>query len=310
MKMKKMKLFGLMFLAGALLFSSCKKDEETAAPTISTSGASSIDLTVAQIAAGERVVFNINFTAAAEVETFSIKEDKSGTANATSVYDAANTDFSGKTEDVYNFDKTFVAADFDDGTNIYNKIVYTFTVSDKEGRAIDISYTVNVVEEATGFGAFSSYTTVLMGGQEHATLGSFYASSSNTVYLSAAAKTNAANVDFCYFYGVTNLATLCAPANADAATVFDSSTNGVATWSVRNATKFVASTIDFANLSETTDVSGVAFGAETKANSLAVGDVVAFQTVAGKLGFVKVTAITSNVQYDDGTITIEVKVQN
>lgn len=308
-----MKLFGLMFLAGALLFSSCKKDEETAAPTISTSGASSIDLTVAQIAAGERIVFNINFTAAAEVETFSIKEDKSGTANATSVYDAANTDFSGKTEDVYNFDKTFVAADFDDGTNTYNKIVYTFTVSDKQGRAIDIKYTVNVVEEG-GFGAFSSYTTVLMGGQDNPTLGSFYSSSSNTVYLSAAAKTNAANVDFCYFYGVTNLATLCAPANADAATVFDSSTNGVATWSVRNATKFVASTIDFANLSETTDVSGVAFGTETKANSLAVGDVVAFQTVAGKLGFVKVTVITLGTdgtnQYDDGSVTIEVKVQN
>jgi len=292
MKMKKMKLFGLMFLAGALLFSSCKKDEETVAPTISTSGASSIDLTVAQIAAGERVVFNINIAAAAEVETFSIKEDKSGTANATSVYDAANTDFSGKTEAVYNFDKTFVAADFDDGTNTYNKIVYTFTVSDKEGRAIDIKYTVNVVSvnEAP---EISQFTAKVLGASGSAS-GSFLNATEGIVYTQNNAVANDSKIDLVYKW-VTD-AGLYSPDHEDVSTALTNHT-------VIGA---YAGTSDFVNIDKE-EIATLTAPTGTSAKTLAVGNILVFKTAGNKMGVLKVTALNNGTS---GDMTVDVKVQN
>ncbi len=147
MKMKKMKLFALMFLAGALIFSSCKKDDETLAPTISVGTTSeTFDGT------DKNVVFSVVVKAEAEVESFSISEVKTlaGANPSTSAYDADNTSFKGETSKTYYFDKTFTASDFTNGTDVFDKIVYTFSLSDKEGRTTSKEFTITYTVSTAG----------------------------------------------------------------------------------------------------------------------------------------------------------------
>lgn len=164
----------------------------------------------------------------------------------------------------------------------------------------------------------TTYTAVIYGDQANNSAGSFYATTTGTVYTQALAKTNAASVDFLYYYGATNKATLAAPNDAPAATIFDNATNGLQTWSVKNATEIRATLLDAASFdvivadSTLTDVYDlVATGAAaTSSTDLAVGDVIAFKTVGNKKGFVKVVAIVENGTTATGDyLKVDVKVQ-
>ncbi|HNY03432.1 MAG TPA: hypothetical protein PKG48_12620 [Bacteroidales bacterium] len=181
-----------------------------------------------------------------------------------------------------------------------------FKVTDKDGQSKEISLTITTV---AGASPINTFTMKIMGAQGSST-GSSFASIDGTVYSLANAKTNAAKVDWLYFYGATNLATLAAPNDADAISVFNDPTNGLATWAVKNATKFkkVTDAITWADI--TTDAVIVAQTASgvtnTKINNLAANDVLAFITASGKKGMIKVESISGTT---DGTITISVKVQ-
>lgn len=290
------KIATFVLVAGLAVLTGCGKDEETKpVPTISFQNGVA-EVTVAETTTSYDITATIG--AESEISTLTVmKKDASGTEVSVPIA----TGYAGKTSYALNVSVTGLEA---------AKFPYTITIKvvDKEGETASKIFTIKKQAGTTGtpFGEFNSYTTVLLGGSTHATLESFYATSTGTKYLLAAAKTNAALVDFCYFYGATNKATLAAPADADAATMF-TGTNGVASWSVKNATKFIASTIDFAAIATTTDIAAVSFtSATTKSNNLAVGNVIAFKTAAGKIGFIKVTACTNA---NDGSITLDVKVQ-
>jgi len=297
--MKKLFAISLIVLAGAAMFTSCKKDDTKPAPEISvTNNKTAYTITATS---DTTITFNVTVTAEAEIDQFTIKK----TVGSTTTSYGNPTGFAGKTSYTYNFNETFHS------TDTY-PISFTFKVVDKDAQEASITVTISKVQggtTGTPFGAFNSYTAVLMGGQNNATTGSFYASVGNHVYTLSQAAANSAAVDFAYYYGETNLATLSAPADPQITSVANFST--IANWQTRNATKFVKNpTIDFANISTTTDISGVTFGTDLKANQLSVGDVVAFKTDAGKIGFAKVTAITQiNGTNSEGTITIDVKVQ-
>jgi hypothetical protein len=148
-----------------------------------------------------------------------------------------------------------------------------------------------------------------MGAQTN-NVGSSFASSNGTVYNLATAKANSALIDWVYFYGASNLATICAPSDTDAAAVFNDPTNGVGTWSVRNATLFkeVTDAINWAGITNDSVIvvqnqSGVTL---SKINNLSVGKFLAFKTAAGKKGMIQVMALTPDAT---GTVTIDVKVQ-
>lgn len=156
--MKKIKFLALMMVAGALVFTSCKKDEDAGAPTISFSGANSYEVALAD---STRIVFNADAGAEAEISAFTITEKK---------VDASGTEVSGSPETVsaakgetsykYNFDRTYKATDFAG----YEKIVYVFSVTDKDGQ--NISKTLTLTLEGTGAGtAFA--TEILTGNFWH-----------------------------------------------------------------------------------------------------------------------------------------------
>jgi hypothetical protein len=184
---------------------------------------------------------------------------------------------------------------------------FELIATDKDG--LTASKTINVtIEQATG-NPINSYTAILMGGQGNTTVGSYLDADAGQVYLKAAAITNQALIDVVYYYGTTNLATLCAPNDA---TVNGGSGNLTLCedfTTIKNATKFGTSTITGAQFTAMTDdvlLSAITGLSATKMSSVAVGSFISFETAGGKKGVIKVANITTG---STGTITLEVKVQ-
>jgi hypothetical protein len=188
--------------------------------------------------------------------------------------------------------------------------VYELIVTDKNDLTASGSFTITV--EQTG-GPINSWTATL--GAHQSATGSSFASITGEVYLMDAAKTNSTLIDFLYYYGANNLASLAAPDDADAATVFNSPNNGLATWSIRNSTRFKTtslSTGDFDAVANDLVIVANATGASNSdENQLAVGNVIAFKTDAdktggSKMGLIKIVSITTGAT---GSMQIAVKVQ-
>jgi len=180
---------------------------------------------------------------------------------------------------------------------------YTFTVTDKTNQTTTKSVTITTITPA---GDINTYSAKLMGAQG-AAAGSFFATTTGTVYTQANAASNSSIIDILYYYGATNEATLAAPSDALAGTIFNNSSTGLQTWAKRNETKFATTTIsssDFENIKD--DALFTQSPSVTYSNKLAVGNVVAFKTETGKKGLVRVDKITTGAS---GDITITVKVQ-
>ena len=127
-----------MFLAGATLFTSCKKDEETvASPTISvTNNKTAYSVTAT---ADTTIIFNVTVAAEGEIDLFTIKK----TVGSTTTSYGSPTGFSGKTSYTYNFEQIFTA------TDTY-PISFAFKVTDKEGQDASITVTVSKITGSSG----------------------------------------------------------------------------------------------------------------------------------------------------------------
>jgi hypothetical protein len=184
--------------------------------------------------------------------------------------------------------------------------VWVFTIFDNNGGSAAVTLTITTTP---GYGAVTTYSMKVMGAQTNSSDGSSFASSNGTVYSLVDAKTNSSLIDWVYFYGATNLACLCAPSETDAATVFSNPGNGVATWSTRNITLFkkVTATYNWTNITNDSAIVIETSGITLKElPNLAVNDLLAFTTAAGKKGMIRVNALTVGAS---GSMTIDVKVQ-
>ncbi len=302
--MKKMRLLTVLFaVAGMIFLNSCGGDDQHAAPTISISK-TSWELDFSNDTAVQ-VLFTADVNAEGEVETFSITEtkiDQNG-GQTSAAYDASTTSsFKGETSKKYTFDKTFYASDFTQ----YKEYDYKFSVTDKDGQSYSVTVKITKKAEATSPDA-TEYSTVLMGAQSNANVGSFYDVESNTVYTLSDANAHQADVDFIYYYGSTNTATIAAP-NDETVNGQSGDFTWTQDWTTQNATAFYKLTgVDFASIQTTADVDAALEGQNSplsKVPQLAVGDVVGFTTAAGTNGVFKVTDISGT---SDGTITIDVK---
>ncbi len=184
---------------------------------------------------------------------------------------------------------------------------WTFTITDKDGQSAEIAFNITTTAAS---GPISSYTSTILGSYANPTLGSSFASADGTVYLLADAKTNSAKIDWMYYYGATNFATLASPGDATVTQVFAGS-NGPASWSVRNDTKFAKVSLPTGTTWDaiTNDAAIIALASgisDTKETALTVGQILAFKTAAGKMGLIRIDAISGTT---DGTITYAAKVQ-
>jgi len=149
--MKKIKFLALMMMAGALVFTSCKKDEEVAAPTISFSGASSYEVALAD---STRIVFNADVKADGKVDAFTVtRTTVTGTTETSGTPENVSA-AKGETAYTYNFDESFKASDFTGGID---KILYVFKVTDKEGQ--NVSKTLTITLESNSGTPFATEKT-------------------------------------------------------------------------------------------------------------------------------------------------------
>ena len=277
----------IAIVAIALNFTSCD-------PTTTENKAPEITVTPTSVEAvvGDTVLFTVKISADGELKTLSAVIDPYATFPDTTFDSGVHT-----AEIGYYYVVPGSAAA---GTS--HKI--TWTITDKDDLTSTTTGTIDII---SGAGNINTYTAVLLGADQNADAGSFYATSTNTVYTVAEAYTNQDNVDFIYYYGSTNEASIAAPNDVDVA-VFN--VYGLANWTTKNATTFKTTSVTTSNFDAMTDDATIVTEADgssaTAVNQLTQGNVFAFVTEAGKKGLVKVGTITTG---RDGNITITVKVQ-
>ena len=283
--MKRTKLFGLMMaLVVGMGFTACSDDED-AFINITVEGNVPETLTV-----GESLTINYSVVSSDRLDIieYLINND---------VVESVE-DFTSNTSHTGSF--TITAEEV--GT-----IYATIRVTDRKGKVEPRDFSIEVESN------IESFTAVLMGNFDDTQLGSFFSTVTGEVYKITPAGENAEMIDFVYFYGNTNSATITAPDNDEIIGTGAGQVYGpVANWSTRNATRFnqlfsgiTVEEFDAMN-NDALIVANTASDVDLKmANFLNKDALVAFITVDGKKGIFKVAELDTEAK----TITIDVKVQ-
>jgi hypothetical protein len=296
--MKKTGLIAVLMLmmASVSFFTSCTTEEEDLSPTITFVTGSGYISSDATLSAGEAFTVNIsataNSTSGAKLTNLKVVRTLGG--NAVTVAD--------ETIDLSSFTSELSAnAAFIAGTE-----KWTFSVTDANGESAEISINITT----TAGGAISTFDQKILGSYSNNTYGSFFGSADGTVYKMVEAYNNQAKVDWCYYYGVSNGATLAAPNDQTAMDeIFTNATYGLSQWSTRNATTFSLVTDELLWDNITDDAYIVAYAnstSNTSVKQLVTGNIVAFKTASGKMGLIRITDIATGAA---GSITYNVKVQ-
>jgi len=185
---------------------------------------------------------------------------------------------------------------------------WVFKVYNSNHDSLGITIIITTVNPPPA-GPINTWPTKVLGAQI-STFGHFAASSSGNVYSLTDAKTNAAYVDFVYFWDPASFANLASPADADAKSAYNDPGEGIATWPVQNATLFKKVT-DPINWTEITNDSMILVQTQSgvtlsKLTGVAKGDYYSFITAGGKKGLLQISALTPEAT---GTVTIDIKVQ-
>lgn len=285
-------------LAVSGVFTSCTKEDDPDGPQISFSN----NLTETTLPKGTTAwEINANITSLAgleEVKVFQVTsagEDQIGTA-ITSFPD--KNDYDLKVNITGIMEQTTIKVSATDKNNVTNSKNFVIKV------------TANDPIPATDKLVFYTGTMAAQLGAQNSALGSSYATSTGSVYLSSAAKTNASKVDFIYYYSST--ASVAAEIISPKYAADNGGVVSANTWTVKNETMFKKTTLTAAQFNGivATDESLVTSNAtgftEQRVTALVANDVFAFKTAAGKLGLAKVVSVEGT---SAGKITIEVKVQ-
>lgn len=277
--MKKPGIFLFAMMASAAIFlSSCQKDEVlNPEPSINFKGGSSYTSADATITAGESITVGINASqnseTKAKLKTFTIvlTTNNSPTTLINETLESANE---------MNYSQDFVITFPNVG-----EVSLAARITDADGQYAEVSFKVTVNQAGV---AVKKKANVEFGSYNDA-IGSFYATTNETVYTISGAANNQALIDVIFFKGATNGNTLAAPDDADAATIDEFNLD---TWTTKNQTRFITTTMTAAEFDAIGSLYSfpefVDANAGSKANNLADGKVVYFKTKAGKRGYAKV----------------------
>ena len=306
--MKKLSyLLSLYAIAILGLLSSCGGDEDdptpAAGPTVTPIASAGFTTANKNVTAGEFVKVYWNAKKGdKDLKTFDVLLN----GQHLSAYNPSEGTLKTLTGDARNIyqDSVYFNAPSTNGT-----YTYTFKAVDTDGKEGSFNIVLTVGASA---GELNTINTLILGGQSNNSSGSFY-SSTQGVLSQSGAKSNAAAVDFLFFYGASNQATIAAPSDPDAQLVYNNASTGIQTWSAKNATKIMVTALTATefdavttNTALETATTGVAASTSTKANMLTAGKVIAFQTVGGKKGLIKVNSVPNA---NTGTASFSVKMQ-
>jgi hypothetical protein len=296
-------LFLSMMIAGMAFISSCSTsdtvDPVDVKPTINFIGGTGFISANATVPAGSAIKMGIN----AFANSTSIA--KLVNLTITRVFNNTPVIVLDSTINVSSYSYTFTS----EARSEVGPETWYFKVTDKDNQTNQVSLIITTESAA---GPINTFSMKILGSYNSAT-GSSFASIDGTVYTLANAKANSAKIDWLYYYGegtVSNHATIASPKDSLAGTVFNEGPNNLASWSVHNNTLFKKVTDPIVWASITDDEEIVAQTASGVTNTyipqLVSNDVLAFITVSGKKGLIKVESISGT---GAGTMTISVKVQ-
>ncbi|MCD4723217.1 MAG: hypothetical protein K8R63_00135 [Bacteroidales bacterium] len=279
---RSMYFMGLLLLAGSMVFTACKKDDDpTPAPPDNTpvltfiGGAGYTDAD-AEMTTGSTFKVGINAAENANtnknIESFVVVRTFNNVS--TTVFEENNI---GEPNYTWEDDLLANAAAGDER--------WTFTVTDKDDYTKELSIVITTIPIVT----IVAYTDLDMGSWNDPNFGSFMATATGTVMIKPEAELNQASVDFAFYLGDANGSTFGAPSNSDVQDIFD--LEGV--WTIFNTTLFEMAGISGADFDAIGGTYTFPEFTSTKddINDLSNGDVVYFKTKNDKLGFIKVNAI-------------------
>jgi hypothetical protein len=288
----------LVLFAG--FFASCKKDAATNDATISLAGDVGYTATDATVTGGGTFKIKWTATSSTDMGYITIAQDNSAYVGWNEKVIASGS------KSTY-IDEATITVPASGGPYTYSIIIYGTGTNSIELARKDIVITIGATTAKLNFW---TGTLAAQLGASGSSIGSSYATSTNSVYTSNTVGSYTANVDFYYFYSTS------ASVYAEIISPFYAGGTGgissVAGWATQNATKFGTTSVtatEFDNIVATDEslvVSSATSLTADKVVTLAVGNVFAFQTAAGKKGLAKVKILTTG---DTGSITIEVKVQ-
>ncbi|MCD4773616.1 MAG: hypothetical protein K8R41_09585 [Bacteroidales bacterium] len=283
---KTLYLFAVLAITGTLFISSCQKDDPVIIPPSINfvAGADYISSDVTLLTNQEfRVGINANKDSESDNKMINFKVIRTfNNIPYTALDSTINGDY---------FSIELIA----NSNPFVGEERWTFTITDEAGETSEVSF---VITTEAGIQAFLDIT---LGSYNDEVYGSFFNTTSGEVFFKPEATTNQDVIDFIFFLGATNGATIAAPDNQDAINVF------ALDWTTQNQTRFMTTGISVAEF----DAIGASYnftdftGTDDNWNQLADDDIVYFKTAGDKLGFFKVNSI--NAKGD--IINIDVKVQ-
>lgn len=290
----------LSFLATIIFLSSCKKKvaEEVVKPAPTLSFISGTGYTAGNITVTPSSKIKVGWNAAAaggNLKTFSV--DRDGNAVPEFVSPKA---ISGAT-----YSNTIEITVPAQAAPAYT---YNFKVTTDDGKTATSSIVVKVAA-AIG-GEITTYKGISLGAQTNSNIGSFFSSLNGLMYKEVDASGKSDLVNFVHYLSGTT-AYLASPTDGSAQSVFPS----IKTWTTTNATLFkptstAMTAAEFDGLTGDNKIIGEYEGEtsvpESKSVPLIVGKVISFKTHTNKLGLIKITSLTTDV---NGVITFDVKIQ-
>lgn len=181
--------------------------------------------------------------------------------------------------------------------NIEGDYSYSFQISDEKGTIVNVDWQVT----AADIPVFTEYKGIQLGAQSNSSIGGFFLA--RQVQVSNLSEANASNgeaVEFFYYNGATNGPTLFSPSDPDVGGFFGGSINN---WFIRFNTKIQKSTKDYSTITAQDIDESLVSG--TKANQLAIGDVVLIETA---LGLKAILIIRNLVAGNNGSIEFDIKI--
>jgi hypothetical protein len=292
-----------LLFAGLIGFSSCSSsEEETPVPTltINTNSLGS-DQTGGTDTTGATVTINLTAKADENIAKLNATKTVSGTETTLSGYPKTS-DFNSSTEHTWNATYKIVETS---GT-----VTLKFSVEDKKGKITSKTFTITVKQKVVPpTPDLNSWSAVLLGGQDNATVNSYFASSTGQTFNFSAAVTNVGIVDITYAaMGTSSTPTLLSYAERKLAPLSQPNVPSNALETKFAATSVTAS--EFTSLVASTEqafVSGAGNVSSSSSQSVGIeaGKVYSFLS-NGKKGLVHIQSISPG---KTGSVTINVKVQ-
>jgi hypothetical protein len=289
--MKKLSYLLGLFLVAGILFSSCKKDEDEPqdlTPSINFKGGANYTSADVIITAGDTILVGIN-----------ADENSTSGKNLTNFKMVLTTDNNPQTLVDSNFNESSFNMDYSISFPQSGETRLSAKITDKDGQSKEIAFNITV---NAALPTVSTYTDIQLGSWDDNEYGSFYASTSNTVFMKNEAGNNETIIDFVFFKGVSAFNTIGAPSSTNVQNVFQLN------WGVYNETIIEMAGIDAAEF----DAIGATYqfpdlaGTGNEVNNLEVDHIILFKTVEGKKGYIKI----NNFDQKGDRMNIDVKVED